>query len=385
VGKGSNPIEYLVYGIFRPIELITEEIFRTQLRGENIKTEKLKHYLRNIFADQIFKIYDEYGLRVRIPETLSNEAPNFASMLNNEFLECPFLQKDLLNGKQTSTNVPFILAIIVLMIRKEIVKVSTKLGNEVKTLFNTREGTIKANEKIFQSGIRGGRGSGRQSTMYYANQVHILFTWGGRKDMELRDLFQAIVYRVSPFDDPTVEDVDTSTAPAGVSEANRRKQHFRKVNDVYDHLVDLANDENVPGTKPSQVILHTLMFKEKEEKKKVLKKVEAVQRITGWLSTHDMSNVKSIVKNKDYNEEVKKQKIFDELTKMKKTFYAKATNIEMHLNLWSESTVDLTMDDDSSAKTSGLTRLFPLNDQSFERLTKPPSKKGAPPIPYPPP
>jgi hypothetical protein len=198
---------FLVYGIFRPIQLLTEIIFeKAEMIGGENKKILLMHYLRNIIAFHVFNIYQMYGMRVLVPEYIYKEAETFANWLNIDFLNCNFLKKGVPGAEYTATNIPFILTIIVLMLKKNFVLVHCKPPKddcepqELKKMFHYRQGYIHSiREKIKtrkDAPIE-------QDDLWYMKHVNLVFKSGRNpkgenKEMDLEEPFTAFVYGFNP-------------------------------------------------------------------------------------------------------------------------------------------------------------------------------------------
>ena len=327
-----------------------------------MKSSKLKHYLRNIIAFHVFSIYQMFGLRVRVPIKILQGNPQFAMLINEDFLSCAFLKKDLLDGNHTSTNVPFILTIIVMMIKSGDVKISAKDHAGLPSLFNTRDGVIKS----IAEGIEPARNPskpGDQDSLWYMNHVAIRFTWcnsksGKDKAVDLEDLFRMVVFGNNPFFDVNESKVAAvSKSRQEKAENDIFKDHFSRL----DHLMKWLKKDD---------IIDTLKLQDKKVIKEPM--TDEVRPILGWLSGPEMKNLKVILKKTDITEAKKRQDISDELEYMRSTLLAKATNITMHLSLWNSSnSLEDDDDDEEPMEPLPLSKLVPLSDESFNMLRKP--------------
>jgi hypothetical protein len=306
-----------------------------------------------------------FGLRVQIPKRIHERIPAFADLLNKDFLSCPFLQKDLMIGGHTSTNVPFILTIIVMMIEKKKIKISTKGGHPFSSLFDTRQGTIpKIQSLLAQAGSRHWKIV--QDDLWYMKHAGLRFTWVTSFDapnvpVDLEELFSNIVFGKDPFFHP-------SEAPQ--DQALKRKKRDDEESLFTDHIRKLA--VLMEWLKKDDIIFK-LKIKEKKNDKEEREDDEEAP-VTGWLSSTDLKQVKVHLNDKELGKKDKKANIKAELVRLQNTYLAKAANIGMHLALWCYDDPDKGLheydEDDSDLP------LMDLAEESLLMLKKPLLKKG---------
>jgi hypothetical protein len=357
---------FLVYGIFRPIQLLTEIIFeKAEMIGEQNKKLLLMHYLRNIIAFHVFNIYQMYGMRVRVPENIYKEAETYANWLNIDFLNCKFLKKGAPGADYTATNIPFILTIIVLMIKKNIVLVHCKPPNEdcepkeLKKMFHYRQGYIHSiREKIKTRKDA----TIKQDDLWYMKHVKLVFTSGMNskgedKVMDLEELFTAFVFGLNPF---VVEDEHVGTEKNIQTKAREdhetMRRHFNRLRLVEKEIT-------------FEDIFNTLKMESKVDKTTKAK----AEEISGWLSAAEMKDMLQIVNQKENPDDdlSKREMLQNELVKQQSIALAKAANIGLHLSLWNESEEDDNLWSSQTKVVDPLKNLKIVNEASLHMLKNP--------------
>jgi hypothetical protein len=343
--------------------LLVETIYVHKFKARNTNQEKITHYLRNIIAFHVFTIYQTCGLRVQIPNDLAVQQKAFSRLLNDDFLTCGFLKKELPNGEHTSTNVPFILTIICLMIKEKTIEVCSK-GKEEKLekLFNAREGYIKSIEKEM-SGLKIDYSKENQDKMWYMRHLEIGFkmrkglTASDDKVMDLEELFLFIVYGGHPFVKPIAGRMDGPE-----DEKLQKESHYNVIHDVMKWL-------------KKETIIETLKMHEPTAEKKNKKEEEPV---AGWLAPSELKVLKQIINHVEMDDDEKKARLHEVMLEMQQTHIARALNIGMHMALWTPRT-------NLTEKTDGdpFILLEPVEEKHLKYLKKPPPKKEGGPTPFP--
>ena len=303
--------------------MLVETIYFHKFKAGNTNKEKITHYLRNIIAFHVFTIYQTCGLRVQIPNDLAVQQKAFSRLLNDDFLTCGFLKKELPNGEHTSTNVPFILTIICLMIKEKTIEVCSK-GKEEKLekLFNAREGYIKSIEKEMSS-LKIDYSKENQDKMWYMKHLEIGFkmrkglTASDDKVMDLEELFLFIVYGGHPFVNPIAGRMDGPE-----DEKLQKETHYNVIHDVMMWL-------------KKETIIETLKMHEPTAEKKNKGEEEPV---AGWLAPSELKVLKQIINHVEMDDDEKRARLHEVMLEMQQTHIARALNIGMHMTLWTRRT-----------------------------------------------
>jgi hypothetical protein len=317
------------------------------------KTWKISHVLRNVIALHVFIIYERYGLRVPIPTYLLLRCSTLYDWFSSGFMkQCEYLKKELPDGTFTATNVPFIIAFIVVLIQKEIIYMRAEIDGkfvDMSELFVNRTGDIIPMEKYTREQ---GRKPGLLDTneMWYFKHIKIMFGWVGTQGsmFDLETLFQDIVYGVDPF--------ETSV--------------FSQ--DEEDQVLNIFYNSRMRGV---------MQQVELEEIDKVLRitKAEAPKEkkkpaFNGWLSGKEMAKMKEILKDKSIAEDsVKRERLHQEMIDLQHTYMAKVVNIGMHLALWAPTITDIQIAAENSEAPSPLVRMTDVKEDALN-LLKVPSK-----------
>ena len=181
--------------------MLLEVIWDTkQFEVHGIKMWRMQHVLRNVLAFHILRIYETHGLRVAIPEYVEKQCPIMAQWFHTDFMKtCEYLKKDLPDGKYTATNVPFIIAFIVLCIKRDEIFVRAEIDGkqtELSEVFINRTGDVlPLVDFIKMKGQKGERC--KPDDLWYFKHVKIKFGWTGgskKKGMDLEELFKEVVY-----------------------------------------------------------------------------------------------------------------------------------------------------------------------------------------------
>lgn len=333
--------------------MLLEVIWDTkQFEVHGIKMWRIQHVLRNVLAFHILRIYETHGLRVAIPEYVEKQCPIMAQWFHTDFMKtCEYLKKDLPDGKYTATNVPFIIAFIVLCIKRDEIFVRAEIDGkptELSEVFINRTGDVlPLVDFIKMKGQKGERC--KPDDLWYFKHVKIKFGWTGgskKKGMDLEELFKEVVYGMEPFD----------TADYRQPKSEQIMQiHFRsRINPIIIKM----------NIKDIDKVLRIVVVQEAKAKK--------TPACNGWLPAKEYGGLKDILKSGSYEDESEiRSRLLKAMQEMQQTYMARIVNIGMHIQLWGPTLGDCEIAAAEREIPDPLVRMTNLTEESLALLKAP--------------
>jgi hypothetical protein len=357
-----NDDEFLLYGVYKTIDILVERIYNDNFDSSGTRKWKFQHVLRNVIAFHVFNIYEKYGLRVQIPTYVHKHNAKLAEWLQTSFMTtCEFLKKKLPDGKHhTATNVPFIIALIVVMIEKEHIYVKAGVTDpnddgpkeqNLGDLFQSRTGEIIPLSKFCDNKWQK-EGKLDQNDLWYFRHIKIRFGWTGQTHMgDLEQMVQSLVYGVNPFGEIPHEETEANDKFVALAFKVRLKSVMKKI-----ELTDVDK------------VLRIVTGQETRAKMEV--------PVNGWFNTKEVSTLKAILTDTTEDDYQKKRRLHQEMQKMQNTCMAKLVNIGFHMALWAPTVGDYEILAAEKIMPSPLQRLTKMSEESLVLLKMPAKPKA---------
>jgi hypothetical protein len=203
--------DYIAYAIIAPCKMVLGFWWnesKVTLANKHLAMP-IKFRVQSAFSSCLIKTYKKLGFVAPIPVAMKNWSPKLYKLLTVDFWGMKDFQKGTGSSSFTSANIPVLLAVLVYLAHKSVIKLGQSLTSEVFNLFNTygcykqtAEYRTPANKKNWPESV----------TTTWAESLRMQFTISGsnpepRREMDLYQIISLLLYGTDDEDDGKGEEL----------------------------------------------------------------------------------------------------------------------------------------------------------------------------------